>query len=597
MKLFIHPVLAVLTTTIAAAQWSGDPAANFAAADAASDQAQSKLAPTSDGGTWLTWFDGIGSGWDVRVQKLDLAGNELFAHNGLLVADRSFSSTQDYGLDVSSNGDALIAFRDDRPSGTQITVAKVTSAGGQPWGAAGVVLTSTGEFVANPKVAGTSDGGAVVAWIQNSSVKLQKLDSSGSPEWGAGVTLTPGTGSYSTADLHDVEGETILSMVHQTGGFSSPKHLVAQKFDANGAAQWGANPIAIFNGGSLQFGNFPSFTTDDSGGAVFSWYSSSPSLQCFAQRVDASGNEMWPHNGVALATTAGNLRVNPTAVFDPSQNEVIAAWKELNGTQSQYGVRAQRLDAAGNRLWTADGTTLVALSTTDAGMARPIVSGHGNGALVVWAEAPSFGTDRLYGAHVAANGAIDVAKFDVASTPSTKSRLQATTTAAGFGLLSWGDERSDAGDIYVQNLAFDGTLGAANPLGTIYCSANLNSSGAAGSIAAFGSTVLAENDLNLHAVGLPSGKFGYFLMSQSQGFIPLFAGSQGNFCLGSPVIRFAAYAQASSPQGTMFFGPDLTNLPQSVTIQSGDTWNFQLWFRDNNPTSTSNTTDGVSVNF
>ena len=45
----------------------------------------------------------------------------------MLVADRGFSSTQDYGLDVDSAGNALLAFRDDRFVGTQITAAKVLS--------------------------------------------------------------------------------------------------------------------------------------------------------------------------------------------------------------------------------------------------------------------------------------------------------------------------------------------------------------------------------------------------------------------------------------------------------------------------------------
>ncbi len=32
-------------------------------------------------------------------------------------------------------------------------------------------------------------------------------------------------------------------------------------------------------------------------------------------------------------------------------------------------------------------------------------------------------------------------------------------------------------------------------------------------------------------------------------------------------------------------------------MSSGDTWNFQCWYRDNNPVPTSNFTDAVSVTF
>ena len=45
---------------------------------------------------------------------------------------------------------------------------------------------------------------------------------------------------------------------------------------------------------------------------------------------------------------------------------------------------------------------------------------------------------------------------------------------------------------------------------------------------------------------------------------------------------------------------DLTAVPTptgSVAVQAGETWYWQTWFRDQNPTSTSNFTDGLSVLF
>ena len=62
------------------AQWSSDPATNLSIADAASDQILPKVSPTSTGGCWISWFDGIANGFDVRIQLLDAGGNELLAH-------------------------------------------------------------------------------------------------------------------------------------------------------------------------------------------------------------------------------------------------------------------------------------------------------------------------------------------------------------------------------------------------------------------------------------------------------------------------------------------------------------------------------------
>ena len=48
--------------------------------------------------------------------------------------------------------------------------------------------------------------------------------------------------------------------------------------------------------------------------------------------------------------------------------------------------------------------------------------------------------------------------------------------------------------------------------------------------------------------------------------------------------------------GTTELRPDLGDLPGELQFQLGQTWNFQLWFRDEaSGKQTSNTTDAVSL--
>ena len=450
-------VLALGLASPSLAQYSNDPAANLAVADAAGDQVQPKVAPTSDGGAWISWFDSIGNGYDVRVQRLDAIGNETLPHAGVLVADRGFSSTQDYGLDVDASDRALLVFRDDRGSGVQITAARVSAAGSLDWGA-GITLTATSDFVAAPKIAGTSDGGAFVAWTQNADVHVRKLDTLGAPQWGSDVVLTPLAGSYSVSDMHDAGTDAVLAFVHQTGSFGSPRHLLAQKFDSAGALLWGAAHVAVFDGGSLQFGNFPEFVPDGSGGGVFSWYDTAGAqLQSYAQRILANGTEAFAHNGVAVSTDATRIRVSPWATFDAATSETFVFFKEQSSTQSMAGVYGQKLSAAGVRQWGSTGKVVVPLGSSDITLVRDLPSG--GGAFVYWSAAPSFGQDRLYGAHLDTNGTIDITTFDVASTPSVKSRLDVEASSTGVSILAWSDQRSDGGDIYAQNVNADGSLG------------------------------------------------------------------------------------------------------------------------------------------
>lgn len=452
----VATLLVALLSSVLHAQWSG-AATNLALADAAGEQTQCKVVATDDGGCYVSWFDNQSGGYDVRLQRLDADGVEQWAHGGVLIADRSFSSTQDYDLDVDAAGNALLAFRDDRITGTQITATKVDASGAQVWGATGVQLTATTAFVAAPKVAGTTDGAVVVAWTQDATTKVQGLDASGATAWGP-VTFTPGAGSYTASDMHDADaGSVIVSFVHQTGGFGSPRHILAQKLDAAGALLWGAGHVAVFDGGSIQLGNFPPFVPDGAGGAVFSWYSVSP-LQCRAQRVLANGSEAFAHDGVALSTDATRVRVSPSAGFAPATGEVIAFWTEQNALQSMDGVYGQKLDASGARQWGSEGLALVPLGAVQRSFVRTLV--RGTGAYVSWIASPAFGQDQVFAARVAGDGSSLVAPFSIATTLSSKGRLDAAFGAQGFAIQAWVDGRSDAGDVYVQNVQVDGSLGS-----------------------------------------------------------------------------------------------------------------------------------------
>ena len=110
----------------APAQWSSNAGVNLVVADGAGDQVQPKTRVCADGSCWVSFYDGIGGGYDVRIQRLDWRGNKLLGPDGVLVADVAFSSTQDYGLDVDADGNAIIIFRDTRGSANaQITANKV----------------------------------------------------------------------------------------------------------------------------------------------------------------------------------------------------------------------------------------------------------------------------------------------------------------------------------------------------------------------------------------------------------------------------------------------------------------------------------------
>ena len=137
------------------------------------------------------------------------------------------------------------------------------------------------------------------------------------------------------------------------------------------------------------------------------------------------------------------------------------------------------------------------------------------------------------------------------------------------------------------------------PIGTAYCPATANSTGSAASITAEGLTAAAANDLTLIAADMPAFQFGIFLTSQDQAATPV---ASGTLCLGGNVIRFQGPGQIlqADANGEFSLPVDTTAIPAGVptAIMSGDTWNFQAWFRDVGAMGpTANFTNGVSVDF
>ena len=137
VRIFTMFVLALTLATSAWAQWSSDPAQNLDLSNVSgADQVQPKLLPLPNNSWYVSWFnnnpnDPPPNGYDVYYQMLSATGVEQFQHDGVQVAKLTLSSTEDYGLAIDADGNALLAFLDDRkdPNNPQVTAAKMSPSG------------------------------------------------------------------------------------------------------------------------------------------------------------------------------------------------------------------------------------------------------------------------------------------------------------------------------------------------------------------------------------------------------------------------------------------------------------------------------------
>lgn len=159
------------------------------------------------------------------------------------------------------------------------------------------------------------------------------------------------------------------------------------------------------------------------------------------------------------------------------------------------------------------------------------------------------------------------------------------------------DRGTGANEVYTAGLLLP------NGVGTQYCTAEPNSTGGAGALAGSGSTDVNDNAFTLSASSLPQFSFGFFIVSQAQGFVAQPGGSAGNLCLSGSIGRYVGSGQIknSGAAGEFDLAIDLTQTPQPmglVSIAAGETWNFQAWYRDSvGGQPTSNFSNGLEVGF
>ncbi len=457
-----------LLTAPAAAQWPDDPALNLAIADATGEQVTPKLARTADGSTYVAWFDSQAGGYQVRLQLLSPDGVELWAHGGIVVsAHPQSSSLVDWDLIADSADQAVLTFTDIRAGGDlDVYGYRMGSDGSFLWGPDGIALSLNDDYEPAPAVTEASDGDFVFVWPKlpdsgGGSLMMQRVSPAGELRFAAGglAVLQPGTEKPAFEQIVPAEdGSVIVSYVRSIASFSSPRHVRAAKFSAAGALVWG--PVAVFDAASVPIGYSPKMMSDGADGAVFCWHASVSNLfNAYVQRLDAAGNEIFPHNGVQVSTSTALYHLDPSADYDAATGEIFVVYNERTTSQGQWGVYAQKFTSAGARAWGETGLELRPVNTVNKSFERCVA--FDGGLMAFWFEELAYGNTQVLGMRLDAGGnqVWDDTPLIVSSAPSNKGRLPVAATPGGSVVLIWEDQRNGTPDVYGQNVNPDGTLG------------------------------------------------------------------------------------------------------------------------------------------
>ncbi len=290
--------------------------------------------------------------------------------------------------------------------------------------------------------------------------------SSAQAQWGP-----DGTPICKAADNQDVPlaiadgyGGAIIAWRDYRIGFPD-RDIYVQRIDALGNVLWTTDGVRASNQLTSQASHM--IASDGAGGAILVWYEGTwPEVDIYAQRVDLNGNVSWAATGVPICTVA-NTQTDPCIIADGSGGAIIA-WEDLRGGVD-YDIYAQRIDANGNVLWTADGLALA--DTTGIQGDPTIVSDGANGAIFAWRDRRGADSD-IYAQHLDGNGnALWAAGgIPVCLYPFSQEASQITTDGSGGAIIAWQDDRSGSDDIYARRITSLGdTLWAAG--GVAICTA------------------------------------------------------------------------------------------------------------------------------
>ena len=449
--------IALAAVALAAlAAWTTTSSAPTLLFGGANDQVQAKVHALANGGIVMSCFDNATGGYDVRVNRFDDTGAPMWGASGVLVADRSVSSTTDYGSAAAPDGGIVVAYQ--ATTGAQMAVSYVSGSGALIWT---TTLTATSDFVANAKVVFDSTGELYVGWLQGTSTRVQKVGLvDGATAWAVPITLSETGVQQQLSDMRPaVDGAGIVvSTVRQTN-FNSPKVLRAWRVGADGSIAWG--PKVVFSTGSLQTGNYPTFASVPGIGYVFGFYTNSP-LQSWVQVIDASGNPLpaFGTNGLAVTTTTtGYNRTNPAIAVDPS-GTVYVNWYQQVPNTSIYGCSAQAFTVPeGQRLWGNSGLALSPDATTYSISQTSAAFKAGFGVAFGWVNSAAFGSDTLWARAVNAAGA-DLWSAGAVTVSGTSSKGRAQAVSACNGLVwVWENGGTGSADLVGARLGTDGALG------------------------------------------------------------------------------------------------------------------------------------------
>jgi hypothetical protein len=451
--------LTVLISLNVQAQWTTDTAQNTLVVD--SEGGDMKAIGTSDGKTYVVFWKVVAppTNYELRMQVLDVNGNQTLGSDGILVSNTipmsTFTVIWNITLDEDDNNYIGVT---GTGSGNPAIVFKLDSTGTHLWPSSGVNVGSG--FV--PTILPLSSGEAIVSWAPGSEALLQKYDAAGTAVWGSAQPIVNAGNDTSPGNMFELAGGDFVMIFHSLiGGINS--NLFAQRYDASGTPQWGSptqlsNQATAFNRsyGGLQDGDTIYYGYFGSTGVRF---------DSFVQRINADGSLPWGINGSDFDITQSNYEMSTAIANELGSQSIWAICTATNTSQSEKGEYVQKFDKDTGARGLGDGAKVVYAISGDDNVHAGILQLKNDSPLFLHKSGFDNGVSptTLGVVYLDENGDFvwPEESRPVATFPANKSRIQYTKAVNNQSVAVFIEEKASEPKIYAQNF-LDEDLGTAD---------------------------------------------------------------------------------------------------------------------------------------
>jgi len=317
----------------------------------------------------------------------------------------------------------------------------------------------------NPVMTTDGSGGSIVVWQDRhngkSEIFAQRMNSSGNPLWTLnGVAICTQDSSFNPVIVSDGTGGAIIAWESYRG--STTTDIFAQRVNSSGAVQWTLNglPVAVvvFNQDTI------SMVSDGLGGAILTWQdyrSNNGFADVYAQRVNAIGAMLWTANGVSVCNQAAAQR-GPKLINDGSGGAFIT-WYDNRAGAVNYDIYTQRISTTGAPMYTTNGVATCTMATDQ--IKPDICSDGAAGVIITWCDYRSTTDYNIYaqrqGPALATVWAVDGVVMNN-NVGYDQYDPKIVSDGLGGAIISWTDNRTGVApgtaDIYAQRVNSTGAV-------------------------------------------------------------------------------------------------------------------------------------------